>query len=98
MNFHQPVQTKKSRSVSLSAGCRRILAGLFVFVMLSAALPPSAAHADWRRRSNDAIELKFLGRYSSGIFGPDAAGSESLAHDPRTQRLLSSTWPTRRSM
>jgi len=45
-------------------------------------------YADWRRRSHDAIELKFLGRYSSDIFGPDAAASESLAHDPRTQRLF----------
>lgn len=88
MNFHQPVQAKKSRSVSLRAGCRRILAGLFVFVMASEAVAPRAAEADWRRRSNDTIELKFLGRYSSGIFGPDAAGAESLAHDPRTQRLF----------
>lgn len=88
MNFHQPVQAKKSWSVSLRAGCQRILAGLFVFVMASEAVPPRAAEADWRRRSNDAIEIKFLGRYSSGIFGPDAAGAESLAHDPRTQRLF----------
>ncbi len=49
---------------------------------------PNSVHADWRKRSHDAIELKLLGRYSSNIFGPDAAGAESLAHDPRTQRLF----------
>ena len=34
------------------------------------------------------LELKFLGRYQSGIFGPDRSAAESLTHDPETQRLF----------
>jgi hypothetical protein len=88
MNFHQPVHRNKAHSLSLGYCCRQIVTVLFVFVIASEAFPPGAADADWRRRSNDAIELKFLGRHSSDIFGPDAAGAESLAHDPHTQRLF----------
>jgi 2',3'-cyclic-nucleotide 2'-phosphodiesterase / 3'-nucleotidase / 5'-nucleotidase len=59
---------------------------------------PTASYADRRgdddrderdeRHGSDAIGLKFLGRYSSGLFGPDESASESLTHDPRTQRLF----------
>ena len=34
------------------------------------------------------LELKLLGRYQSGIFGPDFSAAESLSHDPGTQRLF----------
>jgi hypothetical protein len=38
--------------------------------------------------SEKELELKFLGRYQSGIFGPDRSAAESLTHDPETQRLF----------
>jgi hypothetical protein len=66
----------------------RPLATLVSVAMTLSLFAPHSLRADWRRRSNDQIELKFLGRYSSGIFGPDAAGAESLAHEPRSQRLF----------
>jgi 2',3'-cyclic-nucleotide 2'-phosphodiesterase / 3'-nucleotidase / 5'-nucleotidase len=55
-----------------------ILAGLL------AQIPHQPAHA----RDNKELELKLLGRYQSGIFGPDRSAAESLAHDPGTQRLF----------
>lgn len=66
----------------------RPLATLVSVAMTLSLFAPHSLRADWRRRSNDQIELRFLGRYSSGIFGPDAAGAESLAHEPRSQRLF----------
>jgi len=88
MILDQPALRNKERSVSLNTRLRRAFVGLFLLVIASEILTPDLSNANPRRLSSDQIELKFLGRYSSGIFGPDAAGAESLAHDPRTQRLF----------
>jgi hypothetical protein len=55
-----------------------------VATILSAGLIAPPAHA----RAEKELELKFLGRYQSGIFGPDRSAAESLAHDAGTQRLF----------
>jgi hypothetical protein len=47
-------------------------------------LPQHRAHASAEKE----LELKFVGRYQSGIFGPDRSAAESLTHDPETQRLF----------
>jgi hypothetical protein len=57
-----------------------------VFVVFLMAMTLTLERAE--SAPSKSIGLKLLGRYSSGIFGPDAAGSESLAHDPGTQRVF----------
>jgi len=53
---------------------------LFIVAMVLSAGLCALAHA----RGEKELELSLLGRYQSGIFGPDRAAAESLAHDPGT--------------
>jgi 2',3'-cyclic-nucleotide 2'-phosphodiesterase/3'-nucleotidase/5'-nucleotidase len=61
---------------------------LFIVAMILstglAELLNGPAHAQDKKE----LDLKLLGRYQSGIFGPDRSAAESLAHDPGTQRLF----------
>ena len=83
--YKQNVETGSHR-LSVRRNVNTLL--LVVALVALAVANSTSAHADWRRRDSNTIELKFLGRHSSGIFGPDAAGAESLTHDPKTQRLF----------
>jgi hypothetical protein len=60
---------------------------LLTAVLVSGVLLWSApVHADVRRRGNEGIELKFLGRHQSGIL--DGAAAESLSYDPKAKRVF----------
>jgi hypothetical protein len=62
---------------------------LFIVAMiLSAGLLAELLNGPAHAQDRKELELKFLGRYQSGIFGPDRSAAESLAHDPGTQRLF----------
>lgn len=90
MKLPQLMDKQNVETSSQRLSVRRNVNTLLLVVALAALAVDNStsAYADWRHRDPNTIELKFLGRHSSGIFGPDAAGAESLTHDPRTQRLF----------
>lgn len=57
------------------------------FLLLAlAGLPVAQAQQVPAPTPSNALQLWFLGRYQTGIFGESAA--EIVAHDPQTQRLF----------
>lgn len=88
MNLLQPGWTDTAKR---SIRPRRRILRLLVAPVLFGAIcfwRTAPATAQPGPQANKTIGLKFLGRASSGIFGPDASGAESLSHDPQTQRVF----------
>jgi hypothetical protein len=65
-----------------------IARALPIVAMILSGLLVQLLHQPAHARDEKELELKFLGRYQSGTFGPDRSAAESLAHDPGTQRLF----------
>jgi 2',3'-cyclic-nucleotide 2'-phosphodiesterase / 3'-nucleotidase / 5'-nucleotidase len=86
MNFMQPGWTQAIKGALFRSLSLVSLACAMMLWIASSADADSRDSDKDRRRGNNGIELRFVGRHQTGIL--DGAAAESLSYDPRTKRVF----------